>query len=354
MIPRGREEIMRLGRNIESAKSASSPANPIALPSLGNGVSTPIRLEDTRQLLESVRLEELPAENPEFYIDWMGVQTRIDMLPWAPSELSGTTSKTLPIPDDSYRSEASEYAALALAINRAKDTFCIVEVGAGWAPWVVSGLVTASRLGLRTRGLAIEANLERAQWALAHAKDNGIDAELIAGSPIEMVESIRSSTAHMQVVHAAGWIENTYLSFPAVASEDMGVAVCTMTDTKTDYRGAHLPHVEVPAISLSQILDALATRIDFLPIDVQGVEFELLSSEATAIQSHAVTVGIGTHSRLAEGQLQKFFLSRGWGLRIDEPCTAEFTMTRPTLEGFTVQDGFQLYENPFMLDQIKS
>ena len=74
----------------------------------------------------------------------------------APSELAGITSEALPIPDDSYRSEASEYAALALALDRAIDTLCIVEVGAGWAPWVVAGLATAKRRGLQGRGLAIE------------------------------------------------------------------------------------------------------------------------------------------------------------------------------------------------------
>ena len=95
-------------------------------------------------------------------------------------------------------------------------------------------------------------------------------------------------------------------------------------------------------------------RIDLLHIDVQGVEFELTSQNAGTIQSHAVTMAIGTHSRKSEGQLQQFFLERGWGLRIDEPCTAIFTMTHPTLAGFTVQDGFQFYENPFLLDQIKS
>ena len=62
-------------------------------------------------------------------------------------------------------------------------------------------------------------------------------------------------------------------------------------------------------------------------------------------------MAVGTHSRLTEGQLQDFFLSRGWGLLIDEPCTAVFTMTHPTLQGFTVQDGNQLYENPFVIER---
>ena len=346
---------MRLGVSKKRAESTvTSPSELSNIPSLGNGVSKPITADETVRLLESVRENTLPESEDHFYVDWMGVRTRISMLPWAPQELAGITSTTLPIPDDSYRSEASEYAALALASERAIDTLCIVEVGAGWAPWVVAGLAVAKRKGLRGRGVAIEAHLEHAKWAITHAHDNGIEAELIMGTPGQIIDALASSTTEMQVIHAAGWTENTYLSFPETASEDMGVAVCTMNDTGTDYRGAHIPHIEVPAVALNQILTALNMRIDLLHIDVQGVEFELTSHEAESIQNHAVTMAVGTHSRLAEGQLQQFFLSRGWGLRIDEPCSAAFTMTHPTLAGFTVQDGLQLYENPFLLDQIRS
>jgi hypothetical protein len=70
---------------------------------------------------------------------------------------------------------------------------------------------------------------------------------------------------------------------------------------------------------------------------------------AGAVQDCTRLMAVGTHSRLSEGRLQEFFLSRGWGLLIDAPCTAHFTMTHPTLSGFTVQDGNQLWENPFVM-----
>ncbi len=59
-------------------------------------------------------------------------------------------------------------------------------------------------------------------------------------------------------------------------------------------------------------------------------------------------MAVGTTDRGNEGRLQEFFLPRGWGLSIDEPCVTHFTMTHPTLAGFTVQDGLQLWENPFL------
>ncbi len=338
------------GAKKPESNAHSIPDTPRVL-SLGNGVTIPCPTENYPALLESLRTQLPIHQDPDFFVDWMGVRTRMSMLSWAPQELANTVSSELPIPDDGYRSEAEEYVGLALALERAQSDFWVMEVGAGWAPWVVSGLVGARDRGLAGRGVAIEAHAEHARWAVRHAHDNGIDVELIEGSSEEILEGARNSTAPMLVLLAAGWHENTVLEFPDVDAMDMGLAVCTMPDSGTDYRGAHLPHKKVSAVRLEDLFGALGNpRIDLLHIDVQGVEFDLLHAEARAVQDHAQLMGVGTHSRLAEGQLQDFFLERGWGIIIDEPCEAIFTMTHPTLAGFTVRDGFQLYENPFLLN----
>jgi hypothetical protein len=114
-----------------------------------------------------------------------------------------------------------------------------------------------------------------------------------------------------------------------------------------DYRGAHLTHRDVPAVSLAALLTP-DQRTDLLHVDVQGVEFDLLAPSSDAIQGSVRLLAVGTTDRLTEGRLQQHFLSRGWGLVIDDPCTAHFSMTHPTLAGFTVQDGTQLWENTFL------
>ena len=100
-----------------SSRSAAAPAPadtaPVAVPSLGNGLTVPIRPADYPGLLESLRAPSLPDPAKGFLVGWDGVRTRVSMLPFAPSELSGTVSTDLPIPDDGYRSEDAEYVALA-------------------------------------------------------------------------------------------------------------------------------------------------------------------------------------------------------------------------------------------------
>lgn len=319
------------------------------VPSLGNGLTVPIRPEDYPALLESLRAAELPAAADGVYVDWDGVRTRVAMLPFAPEELSGQVSTALPIPDDGYRSEDVEYVSLAQSLVTADATYRIVEVGAGWAPWSVAGIVQARRRGLDATGVAVEADAERAGWAMQHAQDNDVRAELLVGTPEAIAARLREpwDGVQLRVVQAAGWHTRTVLQFPDLDTGDMGGAVWTLPGTDVDYRGAHLSHHDVPAVSIADLLDA-ATATDLLHIDVQGVEFELVEGAVDAIQARTRLMAIGTTDRLSEGRLQGLLLPRGWGLAIDDPCTAVFTMTHPTLAGFTVQDGLQLWENPFL------
>ena len=323
------------------------------VPSLGNGVAVPIPDADFPALLETLRADQLPDHGSEFLVDWMGVRTRIPMLTWAPAELAGTTDTDLPIPDDGYRSEDFEYVALARAAQGITDhPIRMVEVGAGWAPWAVAALVHARRQGIGGIAIAVEADPRRCQWACMHAQDNGIAATMVSGKPRQLagrlskaVQSHRPDQLQLVIIQAAAWHESGTVEFPETPIEDMGTAVWTLPGTNVDYRGAHLRHKEVPAISVRELLEAIRSAGD----DVQGVEFELLQQTADAVQEHTRLMAVGTHNRWSEGQLQFFFLERGWGLIIDKPCKAHFTMTHPTLSGFTEQDGMQLYENPFVL-----
>ena len=333
------------------------------VPSLGNGVSQPIKQTAYESWLEKLRAASASPVDFSFFTDWMGVRTRIPMLEWAPSDLAGTTSTALPVPDDGYRSEGFEYVSLARAFHqRPAATFSMVEVGAAWAPWTVSGLVHARELGIAAVGIALEADERKCMWAVQHAKDNGLAVDLVnekAQKTVKKVSNLldrdNSPEQRIIVVRAAGWFETTTVPFPDTGVNDMGTAVQTHGDWSVDYRGAHLRHSSVPAVSLAELLPLITSHggmsspLDLLHIDVQGIEFEMLQPLAADIQSHTRLMAVGTHSRLNEGLLQDFFLRRGWGLLIDEPCKAEFIMTHPTLSGFTWQDGMQLWENPFVL-----
>lgn len=310
----------------------------------GNGLHRPLNAETTTQLLQAIAASQLPDPGDVYRVDWMGVRTRIPMLPWSPQEFAGTATTDLPMPSDGYRSEALEYAALALSLVHDRPHYRSVEVGAGWAPWAVAGLVVARRMQKHGHGIAVEVDTRHARWAMQHAADNDIPAQLITGSPTEIKNQILAEQAFegLLVVQAACWHSEATLRFPEIDEGDMGGAVTSDSDATMDYRGAHLVHHEVPTVTLETLL---TEHTDLLHVDLQGMESEVLIPARDVLDQNVRLLAVGTHDRLIEGQLQNHFLPRDWGLIADDPSTAIHDAVRPSLAGFTVQDGNQVYAN---------
>jgi len=316
----------------------------------GNGLHRPIPAGEFEEILEAIRCPALPPHDNTFRVDWMGVRTRLRMMPWTPEHLHVDVYPDLPIPTDMYRSEAEEYVGLALSLLNERTTYRIIEVGAAWAPWVVAGMVVARNLGKQARGIAVEADKLRADWAMQHAADNGIDAILIEGSSAQIREQVKThrQSPLMLVVRAACWHEETTLRFPVLDERDMGGAATPESNPSVDYRGAHVAHIDVPTVTLATLLDDDIT--DLLHIDLQGRELEVLQPNLSVIEQTVRLLAVGTHDRFIEGSLQKQFLSREWALLLDSPSTCVFDGVRPTMAGFTVQDGNQLYANAHFRD----
>lgn len=310
----------------------------------GNGLHLPVTPEIVVDVLQRLRVDDKPAHEEVFRVDWAGIRTRITMLPWAPQELAGTTTDRLPVPTDGYRSEAEEYVALGLSLHNARETYRIVEVGAGWAPWAVMGVKLAQRHGKRAIGIAVEADDLRAGWAVQHGHDNAISVDRIAGPSADIRMRLPASEAELKVVQAACWTEETTLQFPVLTDDDMGGAVSTDTQAHMDYRGAFFDHVDVPTVTLETLL-AGDDATDLLHIDLQGRELDVILPNLELIEQRVRFLAVGTHNRYVEGMLQETLLQREWALLLESPCTTVLDGVKPSLTGFTVQDGNQLYAN---------
>jgi hypothetical protein len=80
-------------------------------------------------------------------------------------------------------------------------------------------------------------------------------------------------------------------------------------------------------------------------VDLQGQELEVVLPANDLIEQHVRFLAVGTHNRYVEGMLQEHFLRREWALIMESPSTAVFDGVKPSLTGFTVQDGNQLWAN---------
>lgn len=314
-------------------------------PMYGNGLHLAVTAEMIGPILEPLRAEQVPDHGTEFYVDWAGIRTRIPMLPWVPPRFAGTTDLKAPVQSDGYRSDADEYVALALSLTSNADTYRVVELGAGHAPWAVMGIACARRRGKHATGVAVEADRERASWAVQHAKDNDVTVELVTGSPDEIAARIATpGDIELLVVQAAVWTERAVVRFPVLDPGDMGGAASADLDPEMDYRGAHPKHVDVPAITLLDVLIP-GQATDFMHVDLQGQEAEVLIPEAELVSQRVRYMEIGTHNRYVEGLLQEAFLRGEWALLMESPCTAVYDGVKPTLTGFTTHDGSQVWAN---------
>ena len=309
----------------------------------GNGLHLPMRPDMVQEVLERLRCANPPSHGDVFLVDWAGIRTRITQLPWAPQELAGTTSDRLPIPTDGYRSEAEEYAALALSLVNERDEYRVIEVGAGWAPWAVMGTTIAARMGKRAHGIAVEADGLRSTWASQHAEDNGLDVTVVDARTEDVGRTLRAEATPMAVVRGAAWFEKTTLRFPLIDDEDMGGAVNPSDHPTMDNRGAHFDYVEVATVTLDELIGD--DIVDLLHIDLQGFELDVILPALELIESRVRFLAVGTHNRYVEGMLQHTLLPREWALIMESPCTAVYDGVKPTLTGFTVQDGNQVYAN---------
>jgi hypothetical protein len=75
------------------------------------------------------------------------------------------------------------------------------------------------------------------------------------------------------------------------------------------------------------------------------MELEVILPALELIERKVRFLAVGTHNRYVEGMLQQTLLRREWALLLESPSTAIFDGVRPSLTGFTVQDGNQLWAN---------
>lgn len=109
---------------------------------------------------------------PGFYTDFSGVKTRLSYF-GIDSHPAEQQIGAVPFPDDALHAEAIEYLAAIIALEQAQDSFTVVELGAGYGPWLVFGAKAALRRGISNINLiAVEADLQRHQLLFTNLADD--------------------------------------------------------------------------------------------------------------------------------------------------------------------------------------
>lgn len=259
-----------------------------------------------------------------YLINFLGV--RIDTK-FLPEVLSGRAGQVegVPIPAN-WHADIAEWAAALRAVDLARDSFTMAELGCGWGCWMNNAGIAARNRGLQVQLVGVEGDKGHVAFAYEACAANGFSPDQVT-----IHHGIAAATPGVALFprqdHAG---VNWGLEPIFGASEDQR--------TKAIREGSH---DELPMISMKDVIGE-HQKLDFLHIDIQGGEAILVKESINILTERVSFVLIGTHSREIEGDLFKTLLSAGWWLEIERPAILDIRGGVPVV---TV-DGVQGWRNP--------
>ncbi|MBM0203770.1 FkbM family methyltransferase [Micromonospora sp. STR1s_5] len=280
-----------------------------------------------------------PAQG--FVTDFIGTRTRTTSL-WDVARVFDGTVMPRPVPHDLF--EAIEWVGLLKAVLSARDgRFTMMELGAGWGPWLAAGAVAARLQDLRNvRLLGVEADPGRFALMERHLRDNAINP------------------AEHRLVKAAVGVEAGHARWPRIMDpanaggarpvREEGASLDA--DDAAYMSGALHEYVEVEIVPLARLL-AQEPIWDLVHVDVQGWEAKLCAGCIEPLNSQARWLVIGTHSRVLDGQVIETLHKAGWVLENEKPTRFKFDPEKPSLDSMAEIDGAQVWRNPRLADALR-
>ena len=281
---------------------------------------------------------------PGRFVDgFLGTQVRLEYAR-VPNPPIADTPSVIHASYPALNEEYFEWIDLLESVIAAKDSYTMIELGAGIGRWAVRAAcaVEQSRARLPYRLIAVEAEPTHFKWMTQHFSDNGIDPT--QHTLIHAAVSGSAGTASFYVGNEnrdtpVEWFGQSLTKDYEVDVPDEEAAYCGYR-VRSHASGAR--SITVQAVTLGSILEDL-TKVDLVDSDLQGAELAVIRSSIDALDAKVKRLHIGTHSTEIERELRDLLSSHGWHCSRDYPCFSE----RETPFGLVqFQDGVQTWVNP--------
>jgi FkbM family methyltransferase len=260
---------------------------------------------------------------PGYVTNFLGVKVQPRFLP---SLLSERVNKVEPLPlPANWHADIAEWASCLRAVELAGDTFVMLELGCGWGCWMNNLGVAAKSAGKQVRLYGIEADLEHTEFAKAALSDNGI-----AEHEFKLVQGIAGKSASLAL-------------FPKIKSGINwgGAALFNPNPEQLDSAMQSGNFVSIPVIDIASVLKD-ETVVDFIHLDIQGAELDLVREVFGLLCEKVRFVFIGTHSKSIEGGLFDLFMADGnWKLEMERAALFNIIGGMPVVS----VDGVQAWRN---------
>lgn len=237
-----------------------------------------------------------------YFNDFLGAKTSLSYLPAFFQTKSGTFEGPPGSPTAGMHSSAEWIGTLRSALE-AKEKFVVVELGAGWAPWLVSSAFAAKRRGITNiKLIGVEGSAEHVEFMRRHFKDNDIDPN-----------------AH-QILHAVVGAKDGIARFPKLLNPSGHYgANADFAGQGSDKDPGLGAWEEIKSISIKTLLKDV-DFVDLMHIDIQGAETDVVRAAVPTLNDKVRRLVIGTHSRHIEADLLEILSTAGWFLEAEKSC----------------------------------
>jgi len=251
---------------------------------------------------------------------------------YVPQMLSGRAGEVEgpPIPAN-WHADMAEFGAALRAVDLAKGSFTMMELGCGWGCWMNIAGVVAKRHGLKVHLIGVEGDEGHVGFAHEALRDNQF-------TPDEYT-----------VYHGVAASSKGVALFPKqTAGSSWGLEpVFDLEKSAADKMLATGSYFMAKQYTLMELAQNHA-RIDLLHVDIQGGEESLIPAAMPFLSEKVAYLLIGTHSREIEGVMFKHLLAAGFVLEIERPAVLSLDSGKPSL----VVDGVHGWRNTRLLPEV--
>jgi FkbM family methyltransferase len=260
-----------------------------------------------------------------FMIDFLGGRTRVAYLKGY-EHFNGTVLG-VPTREAPVLHEHDEWLGALTSVlgARRRGALVVMELGAGWGPWLVSCALAADKFdSIREVDLVgVEATTSHHAMMLTHFRDNGLDPgshELLVGA----------------VGDKHGVVRFPRLPDPAA---DWGATELTLKNgTLVDKLGRRFDEFdEIPCYTIEDLVGRFST-VDLLHVDIQGAEGSAIPVAMPTLSERVRRTVVGTHGLQLDRVISESFRAAGWVIEAQRPSVL-------TAGGALLRDGVQVWRN---------
>ena len=225
------------------------------------------------------------------------------------------TIEPLPIPG-SWHACVAEWGACLRALDLARTSFTVVELGCGWGCWLNNMAVAARNVGFAYELIGVEGDADHLAFARRTFEENDVTPEKI--------------TLHSGIAAASGGVA----LFPRQKQRSSSWGLKPVLNATEEQRHAALQaggHDELPMLSLDYVIGS-RPRVDLLHIDIQGGELDLLPAAQALLAEKVAYMFVATHSRSIEKAIHRMMPDDCWTLEIERPAIYKMQFSGPRLK----------------------